>query len=68
MSVGSDELEFCSGWDADCSNVVGVVIIQNEDVTIAARRWNEERTGLICGNVTGSYKAGSINMVGLGWI
>ena len=36
VSVGSDELEFCSGRDADCCNVVGVVIIQNEDVTIAA--------------------------------
>ena len=61
-------MEFCSGRDAYCSNVVGVVIIQNEDITIAARRWNEERAGLICGNVTGRCKAGSIDMVGLGWI
>ena len=68
VSVGSGELKFCSVRDADCSNVVGIVIVQDEYVSVPARRWNEERAGLICGNVTGRCKAGSIDMVGLGWI
>ena len=66
--VGTDELEFCTTWNADCSNVVGVVVVQDEDVTIATRGRNKERAGLVGGDVTGCREASSKDMMSFGWV
>ena len=68
VSVGSDELKFCTGRDANCSNVVGVIIVQDEYVSIAAGGWNEERASLIGGNVTSGLKTRRVDMVSFCWM
>ena len=66
--VGTDELEFCSTWNANCSNVVGVIVVQYEDVTVATRGRNKERAGLVSGDVTGCREASSKDMMSFGWV
>ena len=63
VSVGPDELKFCTGRDANCSNVVGVIIVQDEYVSIAAGGWNEERASLVGGYVTSGLKTRCVDVV-----
>ena len=47
VAVCSYELEFCPTRDADCSDVVGIVVIKDENVTIAAGGRDKEGAGLV---------------------
>ena len=68
VAVGAYKLKFCSSWDADCSDIVGVVIVENEDISITAGGRNKKGACLVGGDAAGRLKTKSVDMVGLGWI
>ena len=68
VAVGVYKLKFRSSWDANCSDVVGVVIVEDEDITITAGGRNKEGACLVGGDATSCFKTGGIDMMSLVWI
>ena len=68
VAVGAYKLKFCSSWDADCSDIVGVVIVENEDISITAGGRNKKGACLVGGDAAGRFNTGGIDMMSLVWI
>lgn len=56
LAVGANKLEFGATWDAKCSNVVGIVIVQNKYISVATGGWDQEWACLIGGDTSCGLK------------
>ena len=62
-AVCFDELFFGSGRDGDGINEVAVIVVDNEDVFVAADGWCEERAGLVGVDAACSWDAVGVDEV-----